>query len=439
MDVLAIALLSTAMAGGPDGQVQELQKLVYELREEVAELKNNQNRGWVDEQRAVEIRSLVDDVLSDADGRLNLQGSGAVSGYDKGAFLMSADGNWKVKINGQIQARWLLNEADGQEDNRGTELRRTKLNFSGHVIDPSWTYKVSGTWSRDDDNNSETENAYIAKALDGGRWFRVGNYKASFLRESAVSSSKQLGVERSMINNAFSYGWTQGIEYGVKNDNMKLFAQYNDGPGRANSEAADLAFDAWIVRAEFRSGEATWKDFGSLTSKLGGAKGSLIGISYQTYDNEAGEVEYGNADAEGSTGWSLDASWRGDGWNIFAMMVETTGERTDGTEIESSGWLLQGGTMMNDNTELFAQLQAGEIDGGGDMSCTRVGFNYWPTAGNNNIKWTTDVAWAGDTIEDGGVGASPDWAGSGNGWRADNGLVGEDDQVLVRTQLQLLF
>jgi hypothetical protein len=160
-------------------------------------------------------------------------------------------------------------------------------------------------------------------------------------------------------------------------------------------------------------------------------------VAYQTYKNDGGEVEFGNVDAEKSNGWTVDVTMRGDGWNVFGYLVDTTGERTDGTEIDSSGWLLQGGMMVNDNTELFIQRQAGEIEDGGNMSCLRVGFNHWPVAGSNNLKWTTDFAWAGDTIEDDGIGVSPDWAGSGSGWRADTGS--NEDQTLLRTQLQLLF
>ena len=437
MGISIIGLILVAAVGGPNNEIQELRDMVQELQEEVAELKNNQESGWVDEQRAKEIRGLVDDVLTDADTRLNLQGSGALSGYNKGAYLTSADGNWKVKINGQIQARWLQNEATGQTDNRGTELRRTKVIFSGHVLDPTWTYKVSTTWGRD--GGSNTESAWIGKSLDNGKWFKFGQFKSGFLREHVVSSSKQLGVERSMLNNAFTYGWTQGFELGIQDDDIKLYAQYNDGPGNSNSQALDNAFDAWIVRAEFRSGDASWKDLGHLTSKNGSSEGMLLGVAYQTYENDGGEVEYGNVFAEKSSGWTLDATIRGDGWNIFGYLVDTTGEESGGNEVDSSGWLLQGGWMLDDNTELFIQRQSGEIDGAGNMSCFRIGFNHWPVAGSNNLKWTTDIAWAGDTIEDDGDddGVAPDWSGSGNGWRADGS--GEDGQTLIRTQLQLLF
>jgi hypothetical protein len=74
-----------------------------------------------------------------------------------------------------------------------------------------------------------------------------------------------------------------------------------------------------------------------------------------------------------------------------------------------------------------------------DMDAFRIGFNYWPTADSNNVKWTTDLAWAGKTLTDGNGGgnSSADWVSSGNGWRIDD--AGEKEQMLLRTQLQLLF
>ena len=73
--LLTIALLATTtMTGTQDTQVEELTKLVQELRSEVADLKNATSNNWLNEQRADEIRNLVHDVLSDADNRTNLQG-----------------------------------------------------------------------------------------------------------------------------------------------------------------------------------------------------------------------------------------------------------------------------------------------------------------------------------------------------------------------------
>jgi hypothetical protein len=101
--------------------------------------------------------------------------------------------------------------------------------------------------------------------------------------------------------------------------------------------------------------------------------------------------------------------------------------------------------MISDNSELFAQYQKGSINnavfaGASDeMSAIRFGINYWPSAGNNALKWTTDIAWSQDALAEGaGSGtSSADWTSSGNGWRSD--VNDQDGQMLLRTQLQLLF
>ena len=432
---------------GQSNEVKELRDLVNELREEVDELKYDKENNWLDETRAEEILALVNSVLTDAEKRTSLQGGYVPAGWDKGPYFTSADGNFRLNIGAQLQVRWLYNDAEGLPENRGLELRRTKVMFSGHIFDPSWEYKIVPTWGRG--GNSNTEDAWITKSFENGSWLKAGQFKGGFLRESIVSSGKQLGVERSMLDNAFTYGWVQGVNYGYMNSDMKLTVQYLDGPGSTNTTALAPATNAWALRAEFKFGEASWGDFGSLTSVNGGKDGFMVGVGYQNLDTDGPTVEYGNAQIDKSTGWTVDASWRGGGWNIFVFGVETEGEvKATGVTQDSSGWLIQGGFMVNDNTELFAQIQEGTIDGnptfaaGGsaDMSAMRIGFNYWPIAGSNTIKWTTDAAWTGDSIADGGAvsgAASADWAVTGNGWRRDSGT--NNDQFLLRTQLQLLF
>jgi hypothetical protein len=279
----------------------------------------------------------------------------------------------------------------------------------------------------------------MVKSFDNGSWFKFGQFKANFLRENIVSSSKQLGVERSMLNNAFTWGWTQGIELGWKNDDTKIILQYSDGPGQANTMALSAPTNGWIARAEHRFGDASLKDFAYLTSKAGAEEGLLLGVSYENYNNDSSTFEYGNANGSKSSGWTVDATLRGDGWNVFGYVVDTSGEAA-GSKQGSSGWLIQGGILVTEKMELFVQYQEGTIENQNmDMDVFRVGCNIWPNPDSNNVKWTTDIGWAGKTLSDGaGSGiSSADWVSSGNGWRADN--AGEDDQMLIRTQLQLLF
>jgi hypothetical protein len=452
ISIVALVFLAAQFGpeAGPEEQIQTLQKMVHELREEVSELRNEQSTDWIAKQRVEEIHTLVQDVFKDAEDRANLQGRTTLAGYDGGAFLQSADGNWSLKINGQIQARWSYNNAEGQLSQHGFEMRRTKVKFSGHVIDPTWNYKISTTWGRG--GGSNTEDAYIQKKFDNDSWFKFGQFKTNFLREDIVSSSKQLTVERSMLNNAFAYGWTQGFEWGWRGDDVKIVAQYTDGPNQSNTTQLQTrsSVNAWTVRSEFRFGDADWKDFDYQTSKDGAKSGVLLGVAYQTFDlqsnTNANGIEYGNANAFSSSGWTVDASWRGDGWNLFGYYTSATGKGfNDIGEQDSDGWLIQSGFMLNPNVEMFGQYQKGTItgaswaNGSNAMDAIRVGFNYWPSADSNALKWTTDIAWAGKSLAAGnGTGiASADWDSTGNGWRGDVGS--NEDQMLLRTQLQLLF
>jgi hypothetical protein len=439
-------VLMAVSSSGQDDKIETLQKLVHELREDVSELKNQKNETWLNQKRAEEIRLLVFDVLEDADTRANMAGDGILAGYDGGAYLMSLDENWKLKINGVVQARWLYNNADRQTSQRGFELRRSKVIFSGSIFNPSWTYKLTTTWGQA--GGSNTEDAWIAKSYDNGQWIKAGQFKAWFLRENIISSTKQLAVNSSMVQNAFAYGWVQGVSTGWNDENLNVFFQYLDGPWSSNTAALTATTDAWIARAEFKFGEASWGDFGYLTSKIGAKDGLLIGVGYENYNTDiVGGLPYGNAQANESSGWTIDATWRGDGWNLFGYVVETTGKNTTtNVEQDSLGWLIQGGVMVNNNYELFAQYQHGEINdaafasGSNEMSAVRIGINYWPVAGSNNLKWTTDVAWSNDSLADGAANAgigSADWTGIGNGWRSD--ILNNDGQMLLRTQLQLLF
>ncbi|MFZ4698108.1 MAG: hypothetical protein ACOYMO_08895, partial [Phycisphaerales bacterium] len=102
------ALASSAFAASVESNTDAMSQIA-ELKKEIAELKSQNSDKWLTEQRADEIRSVVQDVLSDADTRSSLQAAAATSGYNNGFFISSPDGNFKLQINGQLQNRWAYN------------------------------------------------------------------------------------------------------------------------------------------------------------------------------------------------------------------------------------------------------------------------------------------------------------------------------------------
>ncbi len=145
---------------------------IAELEARVAQLSGE---GWLNEQRAEEVRSLVQDVLADADTRSSLLQGGASGGYDHGFVLGSGDGNFHLKINGQEQIRFIWNNQDdtsGDTNRAGFENRRTRLVFSGHVVDPSWRYKIQGDFG--DSGSFGLLDAWVQKKFENGWDMKVG-------------------------------------------------------------------------------------------------------------------------------------------------------------------------------------------------------------------------------------------------------------------------
>ncbi|MDP7029248.1 MAG: porin [Phycisphaerales bacterium] len=452
-----------------DQEVAELRSMVEALKGEVDVLRAQGSDQWLNEQRSEQIRGIVQDVLADADTRASLQGSGATSGYNRGFFVQSADGNWKMKVNGQLQVRWNYNHApDGDaavgggpvSDQYGFHVRRAKLKFSGNVIDPSWTYKTTLVSERNGGNgNTYLEDAWVNKKLDDGWYVKVGQFKAPYLREELVSSGAQLAVERSMINNQFTYGWAQGVELGSKSDDLWGRVWYGDGPNSLNAVGSVSSTAALTARVDYKLA-GDWKDWKTLTGRgLKSDSYAFIGAAFEWFnmseDRANSDVEYGGADATRSYGFTVDATFGGQGWIAYTYFAYANGKNAGGAnpdEAEGWGWVAQGGFDVADNAQLFGRYELGDItnfsglSGGGvaavgnrnghDSTLT-MGLNYWPS-GIKNVKLTADVGYAFSFLNDGGNVPSADYTSSGNGWRGDsNGSDG--GQWLLRAQMQLLF
>ena len=475
--LLAALVGTTAAAQSPDQEIVELRSMVETLRTEVDVLRAETSDDWLTEQRSQQIRGLVQDVLADADTRASLQGDGATSGYDKGFFIRSADGKWAMKINGRIQARFMYNDAAGQTSDYGFEIRRFKIGFQGHIMDPSWTYKMSFINQRDSQGTASSgfyaEDAWLRKTTQSGVYLQVGQFKAPLLREELVSSSAQLSVERSMLNNQFTYGWTQGAEIGQKGESLWWRAMITDGPNEANQQSQGFSDTVSLVaRADVRlAGDwSNWKTFTGRDAP--GEFYAFIGAAFQWFNNSArgfdgaappvalNHSEYGGYSGVRSYGVTVDGSLGGEGWTAYgAFMWADNGETVDSNGVAIGGntaWgvLAQAGFLVQKNVQLFGRYEYGHIGdyaafapvtqgGNGRLSVLSVGANVWLAPGRT-LKWTTDFGYAFDTLNSGpstngspNPGPNADYTSSGNGWRSD--VNSNNGQWLVRTQLQMMF
>ena len=491
---------------------------IAELKKELNELKSQNGDKWLTEERASQIRGVVQDVMADADTRSSLQATAATSGYNNGFFIASPDGNFKLQINGQVQVRssyaWQTNSAwnasktidpNATKAQYGTEIRRAKLSFSGNVVDPSWQYKVTmaylpagsqvantgigynpyNTNGQNSGNGSGStanlEDAYINKDMGNGMSLMMGQFKSPFLREELVTSANQLGVERSIVNQMFSTGWTDGVQFTAKNDSLMGMISFNNGGNNANFATQNMNSTDGSYTQYALTGRVQWLAFGNwaqfndMTSMRGGGQGLMLGagFNWQHGGNQdsnvdplatpaatTGGVGSGNTDA-GFFTYTADASWDLGGANLYGAFfgnftsslpteAGNVGPNTNnnGSAIQSYGALIQGGYFISDNTELFGSWQWYETANQGTNNPMSDGNNVFNAQMNNlfsagvnvyltkNVKFTFDAGWAVNGIVfQGGI---YNQAVAGTNWQTA-GNVNNGGEWVGRAQVQLVF
>jgi len=569
----ALALTSGSFADTTaEANNNDLKAEVAELKAQMAQMRAQQNDAWLTEQRADEIRGLVQDVLADADMRASLLSQGMSAGYDDGFVLSSADGNFLLRINGQLQTRWVYNNADGglgnldQDDiddvfdgevgfgvlaaavranlsdsqldallslddaladeflesiinfdragalqaqidafvlaaftglsssdqdavvqalgidgvdtfaeyqsfitsearsalmtainvarsgdssRSGFENSRTKLWFSGHVVNSQWNYMIEADFGTG--GNFSLLDAYIAYDYGDGWTAIMGQFKAPSLREELVDSRYQLAVERSLLNSAFTAGRMQGIAMDYRGDQWHFTGSFSNGAASTNSTS--LTEDTeWALasRVEYLF-SGTWDQFSDFTSPTGEETGLMVGAAVRTETEEYGTgfidpltspvIRVGNNNELETLLLTADVSAEFGGANLYGQFIYRNLDPNTGGDLDQYGFLVQGGYYLSDDWEVFVRYEWADFDipdltvpGGvsiyswDDLSVITFGVNRY--FASHQAKWTTDFGIGLDRVEffvaDGSA-----------GYRSDTG--GDDGQFVIRTQLQLLF
>lgn len=429
-----------------DSDVNQLRSDNAQMRRELDQLKAQVNGDeWLTEERADEIRSLVQDVLADADTRVSLMAQGMTAGYEDGAVIQSADGAWRLKTNLLMQNRVIYNKQDvgedGDDDRVGFENTRTKFYLSGNVVSQDWIYMVTinvgspsaagdGIGNDDDiggsDRRSDTGEAWIGHKFSDAMTLRVGSMKAPFLREDLVDAGNQLAVERSALNYQYTTGYTDGVALSYDGESFRATGSFNDGmrSGQIPWSPPDVDYSL-TGRAEFLF-SGTWEQFDDFTSPTGEETGIMAGgaIHYQDAEDDAPGV----ADVKllGLTG---DISLEFGGWNAYAALVYFDTETPGGADDQKPwGAILQGGVMLAENWELFARYEFSDYDDPSDedLSLFTVGVNRY--FGGNHAKWTLDLVYGINEVVS---------APTITGLREDG--LNEDGQFVLRSQLQIVF
>ena len=444
-----VAGLTAPVFGAEAGQSsdQALRKEVAQLRAEVAELRQQDNQDWMTERRAEQVKTLVRDVLNDAETRSTLLQEGMGAGHDGENFYVEGQG-FRMNLSGMLQVRYTANSRDENGGRNidtlttGFNIPRAKFQVDGHIGDPRIGYKlrISGD---DQTNNVAVEVAKISYEFSDSLKVWGGETKAPFLREELTSASHQLAAERSLVNEIFTVGYVQGIGLNWQaSDMIKTYVSINDGAASGERVRVNKAFN----------GDTT--DFavtGRVDAKLAGSWDQMNDFSAWSGEEMAAFVGGGLHYEHGETGsaaannnflsWTVDASIENQGWNGYVAGMGSHSDNEFAADTDRYGFLAQGGYNIDDTYEPFIRYEWMDLDSGGlladdELNLVTAGINWFQD--QHNAKFTADVVWSPDSLP--GAALIPNTSASdirNLGLLSDSGS--EEDQLALRLQYQLLF
>lgn len=394
------------------------------------------------------VRAVVAEMLADADSRSSLLQGGGSAGHDGAFFLASPDGNFTLKVSGQIQFRYIANfrnESDGVDAidpaddvdsfDHGFTTGRTALRFEGSVYDPSLIYGLQAKFNSDG-GDFVLEDAFVGKVFDSGLIVLAGQYREPILWEDVVSVRNALAVDYSVVNAVFRQDRSQGIWIHKQLDDYRYWAGVNQGIRGENTSFVNSPADIGATtRWEYKfSGD--WSQFDQFTSAPGSQMASKLG----------GGVHYeiGKHTAAGDTdnsvfAYTADYMVEGDGWSAYVAGVGLYTDLDTGGSFHDMGFLAQGSLYLNDDWEGFARydivMPDGDRAGDDDFSTFTVGVNRY--LHGQAAKFTVDLQYFLDATTDNDLVSSI--AGGSIGERIGLLATPDDGQVAIRAQFQLLF
>ena len=414
----ATSLTGAALAGtSADVSYEDLQQRLDAAEAKITELSASQNADWMTEQRAEQVRGLVQDVLADADTRASLQGSGMTAGYDDGFVINSNDGNFSLKINGLMQNRWVYNHrnyafgqqapnllnnpqnlalgnAAGSKNDYGFETTRAALNFSG-TVGKGFYYNMRMQYSPYENTLSTGAGqgdlgidwAYVGMDLGSDGWsLQLGQQKFDVMRAWMVNAEDQQFIERG--NQVYYWGtsdYTNGLKLKYAGDSFRGNVMYSNGTGTGNNgqqfgngnpgyvnNAADWAFSG---RVEWKA-SGTWSQFDGQGSPQGSETGMLFGFGASAMKPDLDRTNtMVNAGAPGAgvnqtpgTQWLItaDATMDFGGLNVGASFTYGDDEplgvvgafpNNISSPDNQIGWAIEAGYFLNADWELLARYQ----------------------------------------------------------------------------------
>lgn len=337
------------------------------------------------------------------------------SGYDKGFFLQSEDGMFKLSIGGLFQGRFTRTSQDpgtGAPADYGYNfsMNRARIHLKGHVYSKDLTYKFQAEFGK---GEAYLKDYFVDYRFMEGLQLRVGQDKRPFSRQQLTSGGNQQFVDRAITDKAFGAGRDIGIM--IHNDILEVegfeyaLGLYNgtgekpifSGSGNADLATGDVTVDSGAFSNVPHKMEPT------LVARVGyndGIKG------YSESDLEGGGFRYGvglsgladmnlNETGDAKMRMDLDGIVKVQGFSftgaLYLSSAQTGVEYFGDRRAESAGGHLQGGYVIDGLIE--PALRWATVTTQGDTDAEDVTTNAYSAGLNvffhgHKMKWSNDFS-----------------------------------------------
>jgi hypothetical protein len=356
--------------------------------------------------------------------------------YNSSGFSISdASGDNRLTIGGAAQFRFNISSRDddrvGDTDDLATGFSTplTRFRFGGSVGSKEFTYKMQMTST--EGGSFSVDDVYGQWDFGNGWNFRWGQFNLPVMREVVIGAESHLGSDFSILAQNFGQGYSQGVQVGYGDEQIRAMFAFSDGADTAgtdftSTQESDYGLSARVEGIVVGSGFDRFDTYSSWNSTQG--DNVLVGAALHFEDGG----ETAGTDDEQLFIATADAQWEGPGYTVSGALVYAKSEFAGGGDRSDYGLMVQGGYFFTDAIEGFARIDAIFLDGdsvapGADdnLLFLGIGANYYPFIESNAVKFTAQLGYSFNDNDD--------VAGS------DTGFLGQDTDGEVALQFQGQF
>ena len=337
------------------------------------------------------------------------------AGYDKGFFLQSEDGRYKLRIGARLQLLFAYSIPEEGQNHAQFSVGRARLLLDGHVFDKSFGYKFEADFGK---GIPSLKDFYLDYAIVP-QWLsvRAGQWKTPFSRQNITSDFDQPFNDRAITQTAM--GVEREIGFAIhdgfeKSPTFEYALGLFNGTGVGTKLSGDVEVDTTTGKGKIKSGKFSnvpARAHPQIAGRIGynyapdakGNAGTFKG--YGEHDFEGGPVRFGLA-----TSGIVDLDADGDGKSQllaqgdYVLKVEgftttggtylryvQTGESFGEQTFDTLGFHVQAGYLVLGYVEpavRYARLVGPGVGGTHHEMTGALSFYFFKT----NFQLTTDVA-----------------------------------------------